>query len=154
MTRSRTLTLLLSAAMLLLSQLACVEFDKAKCELRGGEYIPTYRNPSTGFIEQDAYCDENPITDENADQGSEIEGEAEPQEDVDLPLAECLVPDQAESWNYENLKGETGKFCNADFVYQNSSDQRISLIVQETWDSNTQSGTEWNSLILDPGQEW
>ena len=154
MNRSRTLRLILSATVLLLSQLACASIDETMCIISGGKYIPVYRDPDTALIEQDAYCDRSQTTNERDEQGTVREPDSSTLGDVDIPLVECLVPDQDENWDYENLTGEEGKFCNAEFVYRNNSDQTISIIVQESWDSNAQSGSEWNSILLDSGQEW
>ena len=154
MKRSRSLTLVLAAAMLAAAALACDTVDSLWCEFGGGKWIPAYMDKDTGLVEQPAYCDKNPSQEIESEEGTGAEPDSADQSTGDLPLSECIVTDQADNWDYENLTGEAGNFCNAEFVYHNSSNQKVSLIVLETWDTNAQSGSKWKSLILDPGQLW
>ena len=108
------------------------------CEATRGKWVDTtYIDDEHLLVDKEAHCDrtrKQPVS--------------------ELPLQECLVPDQAENWKYDVLSSEAGKYCNAKFLYTNTSDQAVSLIFEEFWDSNAQEGKQWRSVPLEPGEEW
>ena len=74
----------------------------------------------------------------------------------ELPLSECLVPEDAYLWAYENVRqdgGSRAERCQANFVTKNIGDKPMWFSMYETHDNNAMKSERWSSVILKPGEQ-
>lgn len=157
--------LFLAFTLVLLVQLACRSdtvvsgLGRVNCEAKGG----TWRQEVGANGEVEEWCELQP-TQQTANSDTNIATPVPSQEGI-TPTAspeaivegECVVSKDTYVWSYQNIRqssGTGGVTCNAQFVFNNTSNEAVYLIVYTAWDNNAMQNSGWKTYQVQPGGKW
>ena len=148
--RTRHIKLPIMLAVLLLSTLACVGFEKTHCYWwEGGEWV----NSNTPYT--DGCC--KTITNDCSEYQLSPWDTPSP---TDAPAAEpgiCYSESSAYEWTYQDTRqnsGTGGLACDARLVFRNNSSELLNLIVFTDWDNNAMHESGWKVFMVESGDSW
>ncbi len=152
-------------ALVVLVQLACETvtlgsgIGRVDCEAKGGTWRQEVR--SNGEVEE--WCELPPtrrIGTGDANDATSVpsqEGTTPPSAAEASAEGKCVTPRDAYAWSYEDFRqssGTGGVACNARFIFRNTSNEPLYLIVYTAWDNNAMQDKGWETYHLQPGGEW